>query len=100
VVTQDVYGLPETSDIREVQIGQEGVARRPTESRHRRNPTAMEWSAMTSHIPCMAHVIQLCFGAFMNSLGVKGREKSWEAHQRDKHFDENITSKSGKNKAI
>jgi hypothetical protein len=34
----------------------------------------------------------------MASPGVKGREKSWEAHQRDKHFDENTTSKSNKSK--
>jgi hypothetical protein len=51
-----------------------------------------------NHIPCMAHVIQLCLGAFMASLGVKGQEKSWEAHQRDKHFDENTTSKSNESK--
>jgi hypothetical protein len=34
----------------------------------------------------------------MASPEVKGREKSWEAHQRDKHFDENTTSKSNKSK--
>jgi hypothetical protein len=56
----------------------------------------MEWSAAKNHIPCMAHVIQLCLGAFMASLGVKGREKSWEAHQQDKHFEENTTTQSKK----
>jgi len=42
-----------------------------------------EWPALRNHIPRMAHVIQLALGAFMSSLGVKGRTKSCEAHQRD-----------------
>jgi hypothetical protein len=37
----------------------------------------------------MAPVIQLALGAFMSSLGVKGRTKSWEAHERDQQFGEN-----------
>lgn len=56
----------------------------------------MEWSAAKNHIPCMAHVIQLCLGAFMSSLGVKGREKSWEAHERSKHFDGNTSQSASK----
>lgn len=48
--------------------------------------SGIDWSAGRNHIPCMAHVIQLCLGAFMSSLGVKGREKSWEAHERDQQF--------------
>jgi len=35
----------------------------------------MEWPALRNHIPQMAHVIQLALGAFMSSLGVKGRTK-------------------------
>lgn len=49
----------------------------------------VEWSALRNHIPCMAHVIQLCLGAFMKSLGVKGRTKTWEANERDEQFGEN-----------
>jgi len=37
----------------------------------------------------MAHIIQLALGAFMSSLGVKGRTKSWEANERDQQFGEN-----------
>ena len=37
----------------------------------------------------MAHVIQLAFGAFMSTLGVKDHTKSWEAQARDQHFGEN-----------
>jgi hypothetical protein len=37
----------------------------------------------------MAHVIQLALGALMCSLGVKGRNKSWEAHKRDQQLGEN-----------
>jgi hypothetical protein len=36
----------------------------------------------------MAHIIQLALGAFMSSLSVKGRTKSWEAHERDQQFGE------------
>jgi len=34
----------------------------------------------------MVHIIELALGAFMSSLGVKGRTKSWEAHQRNQQF--------------
>jgi len=51
--------------------------------------SGIEWPTLRNHIPCMAHVIQLALGAFMSSLGVKGRTKSWEAHQRDRQFEEN-----------
>jgi len=37
----------------------------------------IEWPAFRNHIPCMVHVIQLALGAFMSSLGVKDRTKSW-----------------------
>jgi len=51
--------------------------------------SGIERLALRNHIPCMAHVIQLALGAFMSSLGVKGRTKSWEAHERDQQFGEN-----------
>jgi len=51
--------------------------------------SGIEWPALRNHIPCMAHVILLAIGAFMSSLGVKGRTKSWEAHERDQQFGEN-----------
>ena len=37
----------------------------------------------------MAHIIQLALGAFMSSLSVKGRMKSWEDHEHDQQFGEN-----------
>jgi hypothetical protein len=37
----------------------------------------------------MAHVIQLALGAFRSSLGVKGRTKSWKAHEDAQQFGEN-----------
>jgi hypothetical protein len=46
--------------------------------------SGVEWSAEQNHMPCMAHVIQLALGAFMNTLGVKGRQKSWEDTEREK----------------
>jgi len=51
--------------------------------------SGIKWLALRNHIPCMAHVIQLALGPFMSSLGVKGRAKSWEAHERDQQFGEN-----------
>jgi hypothetical protein len=44
----------------------------------------------------MTHVIQLALGAFMSSLGLKGRTKSWEAHERDQQFGENESTDIGK----
>jgi len=41
------------------------------------------FSGLRIHIPCMAHVIQLALGAFMSSLGVRGRTKSSETHERN-----------------
>jgi len=52
--------------------------------------------ALRNHIPCMAHVIQLALAAFMSSLGVTGRTKSWEAHERDPQFGKNESIDIGK----
>jgi len=62
--------------------------------------SGIEWPALRNHIPCMAHVIQLSLGAFMSSLGVKGRTKSWEAHERDQQFGENVTTDIGKSQRL
>lgn len=43
-----------------------------------------EWSAVRNHLACMTHVIQLALSAFMTSLGVKARNKSWEEAEREK----------------
>jgi hypothetical protein len=48
----------------------------------------------------MAHVIQLALGAFMSSLGVKGRTKSWEAHASDQLFGENESIDIGKSQRL
>jgi len=48
----------------------------------------------------MAHVIQLALGAFMSSLGVKGRTKSWEAHERDQQFGEHESIQIGKSQRL
>ena len=50
-----------------------------------RSMKAMEvdWSAVQNHIPCMAHIIQLALVAFMKSLGIQGRNRSWEDGVRD-----------------
>jgi hypothetical protein len=58
--------------------------------------SAIELPALRNHIQCMAHVIQLALGAFMSSLGVKGRTKSWEAHECDQSFGENESIDIGK----
>jgi len=48
----------------------------------------------------MAHIIQLASGAFMSSLGVKGRTKSWEAHERDPQFGEDESVDIGKSQRL
>jgi len=62
--------------------------------------SGIEWPALRNHIPCMAHVIQLALGAFMSSLCVKGRTKSWEAHERDQQFGGNASTQIGKNQRL
>jgi len=51
--------------------------------------SAIQWPALRNHIPCMAHVIQLALGAFMSSLSVTVRTKSWKAHECDQQVGEN-----------
>jgi len=62
--------------------------------------SGIEWPALRNHIPCMAHVIQLALGAFMSSLGVKGRTKSSESHERDQQFADNESIDIGKSQRL
>ena len=62
--------------------------------------SGIEWPALRNHIPCMGHIIQLALGAFMSSLSVKGRTKSWEAHERDQQFGENECMDTGKRQIL
>jgi len=48
----------------------------------------------------MAHIIQLSLGAFLSSLGVNGRTKSWEAHESDQQFGENERTDIGKSQRL
>jgi len=59
-----------------------------------------EWPALRHHIPCTVHIIQLALGAFINSFGVKGGTKSWEAHERDQYFEENESTDIGKSQRL
>ena len=58
------------------------------------------WTAFRNDITWMAHIIQLALGAFMSSLGVKGRTKSWEAHEHDQQFGENESIDIGKSQRL
>jgi hypothetical protein len=58
--------------------------------------SGIEWPAFRTHIPCMAHDIQLGLGAFMSSLVVKGRTKYGEAHECHQQFGENESIYIGK----
>jgi len=62
--------------------------------------SGIELPALRNHIPRMAHAIQLALGAFMSSLGVKGRTKSGEAHERDQQFGENESIDIGKSQGL
>jgi hypothetical protein len=48
----------------------------------------------------MAHVIRLALGAVTSSLGVKGRTKSLEAHERNPPIGENKTIEIGKSQSL
>jgi len=48
----------------------------------------------------MARIIQLALGALMSSLGVKGRTKSWEAHERNQQFGGNESIDIGKSQRL
>jgi hypothetical protein len=48
----------------------------------------------------MAHIIQLALDAFMSSLGVKGRTKSWEAHKWNQQFGEIESADIGKSQRL
>jgi hypothetical protein len=48
----------------------------------------------------MAHVIQLAVGAFMSSLSLKGRTKSWEVLERELQFGENESIDIGKSQRL
>jgi len=62
--------------------------------------SGIEWPALRNHIPCMGHVIHLALGAFTSSLGLKGRTKSWKAHERGQQFWENETIDIGKSQSL
>jgi len=62
--------------------------------------SGIEWPELRNNIPCVAHVIQLALGAFMSSLGGKGRTKSWEAHECDQQFGENKSIDIGKGQRL
>jgi hypothetical protein len=48
----------------------------------------------------MARIIQLAFGVFMNCLSMKGRTKTWEAHERDQQFGGNESIDIGKSQRL
>jgi hypothetical protein len=54
------------------------------------------WPELRNDIPCMAHVIQRAFGAFMSSLGVKGPMKSVAAHDHEQQCGANESIDIGK----
>jgi hypothetical protein len=62
--------------------------------------SGIEWPELRNYVPCMAHVIQLALGAFMSSLGIKGRTKSWETHQHDQQFGQNESINIGKSQRL
>jgi len=62
--------------------------------------SGIAWPALRNPMPCMVHVIQLALGAIMNRLGVKGRTKSWEAHERNQQFAENESLDIGKSQRL
>jgi len=55
----------------------------------------MEWPALGNYILSMVPVIQLALAAFITTVGVKGRTKSWKAHECDQPFREDESIANG-----
>jgi hypothetical protein len=62
--------------------------------------SGFEGPALRNPLPCMAPMIQLALDAFMSSLHVKGRTKSWEANERDQQFGKNESIDIGKSQRL
>jgi len=62
--------------------------------------SGIDWPVLWNHTPCIMQVIQLALSAFMSSLSVQGRTKSWEAHECDQQFGENKTIDIGKSQRL
>jgi hypothetical protein len=62
--------------------------------------SGMEWPALSNHIRCIAHFIQLALGAFISSLSVKGPTKSWESHEHTQQFGDNERIDIGKSQRL
>jgi hypothetical protein len=71
---------------------------------HDLNPTlqvsGIKWPVCRNHIPCITHVIQPTFGAFMCCLSVKCHTKSWQAHDNRKEFAENANIDIGNSQRL
>jgi len=48
--------------------------------------TGIQWPALRNPIPCMPHVIQHAFGAFISRHSVLCGKKSWEAYVCDQQY--------------
>ena len=62
--------------------------------------SGIQGAELRNHIRCMAHIIPLGLDAFMSSLGVKRRTKSWEANERHQQFGENESIDIGKSQRL
>jgi len=62
--------------------------------------SGIEWPVLKNNSQFLAHFIQLALGAFLSSLGVKSRTKSWEAHECDQQFGENESKDNGKSQTL
>jgi hypothetical protein len=58
------------------------------------------WLGRKTHISCRANIILLAMGVFMNSLGVNGCTKSWEADKHDPQVGENESTDIGKSQRL
>jgi hypothetical protein len=54
------------------------------------------WPALRNHIPFMAHARDIDLGAFLSTLGVQGRTKTWKAHEGNQQYGENESIDIGK----
>jgi len=63
-------------------------------------PSGIKWTALRNNIPCITHIIQLAFGAFMSGLSAKGCTTSWEALDGYQQVGENQSIDIGKSERL
>jgi hypothetical protein len=56
---------------------------------------SVDWSCHHNHIPCMAHVVQLILGAFMDHLKIKSKGENVPSNFKESYVDKVASMEAG-----